>query len=381
MGKYQFTYWKSIVLIMLSLLIALPVSAFTVVIDAGHGGNDPGAVGKILQEKHLNLEVAKRLQNLIATNYPDVKVIMTRSTDVFVPLGERADIANKNHADMFISIHTNAADNKKSHGTETFVLGLHKMESNLETAMRENSVITLEEDYQTKYQGFDPNSVESYIMFEFMQDQYLDKSLQFAQLVQNNFTHSVKRVDRGVQQAGFMVLHKSACPSVLIELGFISNAEEEKYMASEAGKKALTHAIFEAFSNYYTKTTGAIPVQLAQVKEEEKPWQKPELTSEEKPWQNKPKAEPQQTQKQKVEYRVQIFSARKVLPANDPTFKGLKNCKYTKDGDWYKYTYGNETDYQKIKQIQKQLTSKFKDCFIVAFLGKEQIPVKKALQL
>ncbi len=380
MGKYQFTYWRNFALIILALIIAVPAGAFTVVIDAGHGGNDPGAVGKILQEKNLNLEVAKRLKKLINTSYPDVKVVMTRSTDVFVPLGERADIANKNHADMFISIHTNAADNKKSHGTETFVLGLHKMESNLETAMRENSVITLEEDYQTKYQGFDPNSVESYIMFEFMQDQYLDKSLQFAQLVQSNFTHSVKRLDRGVQQAGFMVLHKSACPSVLIELGFISNVEEEKYLASEAGKKALTKAVFDAFANYYTKTTGNTPVAPVVVEEstQEQPWQKPELTTDEKPWQ-KPQAE--QKIAAKVHYRVQIFSARKVLPANDPTFKGLKNCKYTKDGDWYKYTYGNEIDYQKIKQIQKQLTAKFKDCFIVAFLGEEQIPVKKALQL
>ena len=240
--------------LLLLLFVAFPLMSFTVVIDAGHGGHDTGAVGLKMkvQEKNLNLTVAKQLAEKIRTNYPEVKVVLTRDSDVFLPLQQRADIANKHHADLFISIHTNAAENRNAQGAETFILGTERMEDNLDVAMRENAVMKLEED-QTVYQGFDPNSIESYILFELMQNQYMDHSLQFAELVQNQFVGTLQRANRGVRQAAFWVLLKSACPSVLVEMGFLSNAEEEKWLASAEGKTGIVNGIFDAFQKFYTK--------------------------------------------------------------------------------------------------------------------------------
>lgn len=240
--------------LLLLLFVAFPLMSFTVVIDAGHGGHDTGAVGLKMkvQEKNLNLTVAKQLAEKIRTNYPEVNVVLTRDADVFLPLQQRADIANKHHADLFISIHTNAAENRNAQGAETFILGTERMEDNLDVAMRENAVMKLEED-QTVYQGFDPNSIESYILFELMQNQYMDHSLQFAELVQNQFVGTLQRANRGVRQAAFWVLLKSACPSVLVEMGFLSNAEEEKWLASAEGKTGIVNGIFDAFQKFYTK--------------------------------------------------------------------------------------------------------------------------------
>lgn len=233
--------------------ILLALMSFTVVIDAGHGGHDAGAIGRMgIQEKDLNLDVATRLSAVIQDSFPEVKVIMTRTTDIFLPLQARADTVNKHHADLFICIHTNSAENRKACGAETFILGTERMDDNLDVAMRENAVMKLEED-QTIYQGFDPNSIESYIIFELMQNQYMDKSLLFAELVQQQFVGTLQRADRGVRQAAFWVLLKSACPSVLVEMGFLSNAEEEKWLASDAGKNDIVNGIFNAFEKYYKK--------------------------------------------------------------------------------------------------------------------------------
>lgn len=384
--------------------------AFTVVIDAGHGGHDPGAIGKVAQEKALNLEVSMRLADKIREAYPDVKVVLTRKTDVFLTLQQRADIVNRNNADLFICIHTNSAENRSVTGTETFVLGVDKMQSNLDVAMRENAVMLLEDDYQTNYEGFDPHSVDSYIMFELMQDQYIDKSLNFATLVQQEFT-GVGRSDRGVRQAGFWVLHKSACPSVLVEMGFLSNANEEKYLASEKGKSDITNSIYNAFVSYksaYDRKNGIKPIDkpVLQTEKQEPQAVKPvsskvqeavknadkkqvssaKETAKEEPKQEKTEATSAQQDSAPAAapvpvYRVQIFSSTKVVPAGDATFKGLKGCKYTHDGKFYKYTYGEDTDYQTIADIQQQLRSKFKDCFIVAFLNGKQISVKEARAL
>ncbi len=373
-------YTLHLLLMLVAMLVSVSAHAYTVVIDAGHGGRDPGALGARVQEKTLNLDVSKQLAELIKHNYPDVKVLLTRSTDVFLTLQERADFVNKNHADLFICIHTNAAENKKTCGAETFVLGINKLESNLDVAMRENAVMTLEDDYQTKYQGFDPNSVESYIMFEFMQDQYIDKSLQFASLVQNEFTGTLKRSDRGVRQAAFWVLHKSACPSVLIEMGFISNAAEEKYLASADGKKAIAKAIYDAFVNYKSTLDKKASVAATSTTTSKDP-QKTQTTGSTQTKTETTVKKDTKTKKQIPEFRIQIFSSRKRLSQGDATFKGLKGCKYTKDGDWYKYTYGAETDYQKILALKEQLSTKFKDCFVVAFLGNEQILLKDALKM
>lgn len=239
---------------LLLLCMASTLMSFTVVIDAGHGGHDTGAVGLKLkvQEKNLNLTVAKQLAGKIRESYPEVNVVLTRDTDVFLPLQQRADIANKHHADLFISIHTNAAENRNARGAETFILGTERMEDNLDVAMRENAVMKLEED-QTVYQGFDPNSIESYILFELMQNQYMENSLLFADFVQNQFVGTLQRANRGVRQAAFWVLLKSACPSVLVEMGFLSNMEEEQWLASAEGKTGIVNGIFTAFEKYYQK--------------------------------------------------------------------------------------------------------------------------------
>ena len=240
--------------LLLLFFLALPLMSFTVVIDAGHGGHDAGAIGLKMkvQEKDLNLTVAKQLAAKIQANYPEVKVVLTRDSDVFLPLQQRADIANKNQANLFISIHTNAAENRNARGAETFILGTDRMEDNLDVAMRENAVMKLEED-QTVYQGFDPNSIESYILFELMQNQYMENSLSFAELVQNQFVGTLQRANRGVRQAAFWVLLKTACPSVLVEMGFVSNAEEEQWLASTEGKTGIVNGIYDAFEKFYTK--------------------------------------------------------------------------------------------------------------------------------
>lgn len=391
-------------------------AAFVVVIDAGHGGHDPGALGKLTKEKDLNLSVSLKLGKLIEDNISDVKVFYTRKTDVFLSLQERANFVNKHNADLFICIHANSADNKAIKGAETFTLGVDKMQSNLDVAMRENSVILLEDDYQTRYQGFNPNSVESYIMFEFLQDRYIDKSLQFASLVQEQFSDKLHRADRGVRQAGFWVLHKSACPSVLIEMGFVSNVEEEKYLKSETGKDEISKAIYDAFCTYKKQLdkkaqnaandnsgtsidtkdnqntskkdestkkdeTTAIKDNSTAKKDNSTAKKDNSTAKKDDSAAKKDNTSTKQSASPRPVFRVQIFSVSAPLKAGDPTFKGLKNCKYTKDGKYYKYTYGEDTDYKKIAAVRDEVKKKFGDCFIVAFLGNKQITVKEALKM
>jgi N-acetylmuramoyl-L-alanine amidase len=224
--------------------------AFTVVLDAGHGGHDAGAVGSFSKEKNINLRYALGVGDLIKKNMPDVQVIYTRNKDVFVDLNERARIANKAKADLFISIHTNASKNRSANGMETFTLGVSRSKENMEVAMLENSVILLEDDYQKKYEGFDPNSTDSYIMFEFMKDQYMDRSITCADFIQKKMIAASKRNDRGVRQAGFLVLRATTMPSVLIELGFISNKDEEKYLNNTDNQAKVCKAIYQAFAEY-----------------------------------------------------------------------------------------------------------------------------------
>lgn len=357
---------KHIANIVLCLVMSMPVQAFTVVIDAGHGGDDPGAIGRVAREKTLNLNAALQLGDMIKEAYPEVDVVYTRSTDVFIPLHVRADIANKNKADLFISIHANASDNRSASGAETFVLGTDRMEDNLDIAMRENSVIKLESDYQSSYEGFDPNSIDSYIMFDLMQSDYMNQSLQFATMVQKQFVDSLKRGDRGVRQAAFLVLLRTACPSVLVEMGFISNRDEERFLASDAGRLGITRSIFRAFSQFY-RPGKAIPA----------------LASDSivVPTTKEQMAQVAQQTKSSISYKVQIFSTKSQLKKNDPTFKGLKNCTYKKDGVWYKYMYGECATYAEAKKLQATVKQKFADCVIVAFQGDEQIPIKRAIEL
>ena len=352
--------------IILCLAVSVQIQAFTVVIDAGHGGDDPGAIGRVAREKTLNLNVALQLGDMIKEAYPEVDVIYTRSTDVFIPLRTRADIANKNKADLFISIHTNASDSRNAFGAETFVLGTDKMEDNLDIAMRENSVIKLESDYQSSYEGFDPNSIDSYIMFDLMQSDYMNQSLQFATMVQKQFVDSLKRSDRGVRQAAFLVLLRTACPSVLVEMGFISNRDEERFLASDAGRLGIARSIFRAFAQFYRpgKAIPALASDSIQV-----------------PTSQEQLAEANERTNESITYKVQIFSTKTQLKSNDPTFKGLKNCTYKKDGVWYKYMYGSCKTYAEAKKLQATVKQKFPDCVVVAFQGDEQIPVKRAIEL
>ncbi|HET9052694.1 MAG TPA: N-acetylmuramoyl-L-alanine amidase [Cyclobacteriaceae bacterium] len=242
-----------------SALVALPFLPFpdgrkefkirTVVLDAGHGGKDPGTIGKFMKEKDVVLNIALKVGEYIEKNLPEVKVIYTRKTDKFIELNERAAIANRNKADLFISIHANAISNPKIYGTETWVMGLHKSEENLAVAKRENSVILYEENYQEHYEGFD-NSPESYIMFSLMQNAYLENSLNFADKIEKQFKNKAGRHSRGVKQAGFVVLYKTATPSVLVEAGFLSNVTEEKFLATENGQALIASGIYRAFKEY-----------------------------------------------------------------------------------------------------------------------------------
>ncbi|MBQ8453748.1 MAG: N-acetylmuramoyl-L-alanine amidase [Bacteroidaceae bacterium] len=235
----------------LLLCISLLAMPYTLVIDAGHGGKDPGAQSKTGKEKNINLAVALAFGKLVEQNCKDVKVVYTRKTDVFVELNERANIANKAKADLFISIHTNSTAAKIGpQGTETYTLGMHRAADNLAVAKRENSVITLENDYEEKYEGFDPRSSESYIIFELMQDKNMESSVKLASLVQKQFRNTAGRVDKGVHQAGFLVLRATSMPSILIELGYINNPTEAAYLTSTAGVNALAKCIYNAFVAY-----------------------------------------------------------------------------------------------------------------------------------
>src|SRR5258705_4227112 len=223
----------------------------TVVIDAGHGGHDSGCLGSHAKEKDVTLAVALKLGKFITDNYKDIKVIYTRKTDVFIGLDERAAVANDNKADLFISIHCNSGA-KAAYGVETYVMGLHRTEENLAVSKRENSVVLLEKDYKTKYEGFDPDSPEGNIIFTLYQNAYLEQSLKISTLVQMEASDFAGRHNRGVKQAGFLVLYKTTMPSILVETGFLTNPAEERYMLSKEGQEKLAYSLFRAFSKYKT---------------------------------------------------------------------------------------------------------------------------------
>lgn len=262
--------------ITLSLIVSLCLAAvhaadkrFTLVIDPGHGGHDTGALGTFSKEKNINLNVALAFGKYVERNCPDVKVIYTRKTDVFVTLHGRASIANKNKADLFVSIHTNALPKGKiARGLETYTLGMHRAADNLDVARRENSVILIEDNYKQHYEGFDPRSSESYIMFEFMQDKNMAQSVDMAKYVQQRTCASAGRANKGVKQAGFLVLRETSMPSCLIELGFITTADEEQYLNSQSGIDALAKGIYQAFTDYRKKYDRTITVPYKPIKQE-----------------------------------------------------------------------------------------------------------------
>lgn len=367
---------------------------FIVVIDPGHGGHDPGAVGKTAKEKNINLNVALKVGNLIKRNNKDVKVIYTRDRDVFIPLLRRAEIANNAKADLFISIHTNSvAKNKVVKGTSTWTLGLSKSKENLAVAQRENAVILYENDYKTRYAGFNPNSAESYIIFEFMQDKHMEQSVHLASLVQRQFKNRCKRIDKGVHQAEFLVLKESAMPSILIELGFISTPEEERYLTTESGTTNLANGIYHAFIAYKREHEIRLTGSSQTVIPEENA--SGSLYAAEKEVVTQQMSNKQETSKsvasnnntsittgsknQETIFKVQILAAASPIKPNDKIFKGLQNVDSYKEKGMYKYTYGASTDYNKVLQTQRNISAKFKGAFIVAFKGGQKINTNEAI--
>lgn len=366
---------------------------FTVVIDAGHGGHDPGAIGKRGKEKNINLSVALKLGKLIQNNHSDTKVVYTRSSDVFVPLHRRAEIANEAKADLFISIHTNSIASRSSRvsGTETYTLGLHRTQENLEVAQKENAVILIEDDYQKQYAGFNPNSSESYIIFEFLQDKNMAQSVNFAQLIQQQFRHKARRIDKGVHQAGFLVLRETSMPSVLIELGYITNPNEEAYLLSSNGSSMLAQSIYQAFVNYKankkTSSPGVLTSSQPVEVEEDIVIEEP-TAADTQPVQTAQTAQPKEISRSsksntssKPVFKIQILTSDKVLPKNSRQFKGLSPVGRYKEKGNYKYTYGESTDYNKILRLKRsKVDAKFKDAFIIAFKDGEKMNINQAIR-
>lgn len=367
---------------------------FVLVLDAGHGGHDPGAIGSFSKEKNINLSVALKVGQLINQNCNDVKVIYTRKTDIFIPLNQRTEIANNAGANLFISIHTNSAPTKAARGTETFSLGLSRSSANLAVAKRENSVILMEDDYKQRYAGFNPNSSESYIMFEFIQDKHMEQSVSLATLIQRQYKTSSDRQDRGVHQDIFLVLKTSAMPSVLTELGFISNPEEEQYLNSEEGMNSLARSIFKAFLQYKLKhdsrvSKGKIPYRSVEEMEFKEPKDTSNVVKEKtdtivKPSRKTVEHQPKEREKKKEEnselvFKVQLFVSTQKLKTNDSRLKGLSPIEIFNENGIYKYTYGNTSNYNDIIKIKKEASQQFKDAFIVAFKNGEKINTNTAI--
>ena len=414
----KYTLLKSIILLIASIFVAensfsapsvsKANKTMVVVIDPGHGGKDPGAVNKGIQEKDVVLGIGLKLGRYITENFPDVKVIYTRSTDVFVPLIDRSRIANKNKADLFISLHANTCGTPAIGGTETFVLGLHRTNENLDVAKKENSVILLEDNYSTTYEGFDPNSSESYIMFELVQDTYLDQSLSFADDIQRQFKSRLQSSNRGVKQAGFLVLRQSSMPSVLVETGFVSNKADANHLKSEEGQQEIANSILEAFRRFKNRNSGIAnpaghiaattkPEPTETNAQTEKKVEKTEaVPAESKPIAENKVVENKPNIPEKVNTEVQVNSAdtasNKAQAAGETyysvqiganttpvepvaaNFKGLKEVRREKTDKYYRYYVGKEASLEKITPLLQQIKTKFSQAFIVYFIdGKRTI--------
>ncbi len=422
------------VVLVLSVLIAchsslLSASAatkrFTLVIDAGHGGKDAGALGSYSKEKTVALKVALAFGQYVERNCPDVKVIYTRKTDVFIPLQERANIANRNKADLFVSIHCNALPGRKiSRGMETYTLGMHRAQDNLDVAKRENEVILYEKDYKQRYAGFDPRSSESYIMFELMQDNNMQQSVEMAKLVQQKTCATAGRQNKGVKQAGFLVLRETSMPSCLIELGFITTPDEERALNDPAKQDALGRGIYQAFVAYKKKGTDArvpyknnsrseladlpnivpepvttaakektgkaekkqetqIPEQsLEQQKsaEQQKPAEQEKTAEQENPSQQEKNDSAKSAPSQAPVFKVQILVSDVRLKNGSHQLKGQKNVDYYEENKMFKYTVGASTNYNEIYRLLKTLTPKFPGAFIIAFRNDHKMDVVEAIR-
>lgn len=389
---------------------------FTLVIDPGHGGHDAGALGAISKEKNINLAVALRFGKYVEQNLPEVRVIYTRKTDVFIPLNERANIANRANADLFISVHTNALPaGKVARGFETYTLGMHRAKDNLDVAMRENSVISMEKDYQQRYQGFDPRSSESYIIFEFIQGKNMERSVELARMIQRGVCDGANRPDKGVHQAGFLVLRETSMPGCLIELGFITTPDEERLLNNDSRVDDIARGIYEAFAKYKNKYDRSVSVPYRAKDSEEVnlpkivPDQEPapktrvvtrgkqpkrEEATPEQPKREVKKQEPktdvkkQETKKdvKKAEvadapvFKLQIFVGSRNLRKGDAHFKGETDYDSFQEGNLVKYTLGASTNYNEIYRLRKEKLDKFPEAFIIAFKNGQKYDVNQAIR-
>jgi N-acetylmuramoyl-L-alanine amidase len=333
----------------------------TVVIDAGHGGKDSGSLGAKAMEKDIALKISLKVGDYITTYMPGVKVVYTRDSDKFVPLYERADLANKYNADVFISIHCNSLPAKKSHvnGTETYVMGLHRAEENLQVAKRENDVVLLEENYVKNYNGFDPNSPEAHIMLSMYQNAYIGQSILLAEKVESQFKNRAKRSSRGVKQAGFVVLRATAMPSVLVETGFLSNTTEEAYLNSEKGQVYIASAIYRAFKEYRSV--------IDKIPYDDPSQNVPNITN------STPSAN------EKVIYKVQIASSPTKLNIKSSPWNKVTQLEEVYVAGAYKYVVGSHRSLSAAAKMQSYWRGKgFKDAFLVAFQGNQRISIAKA---
>jgi len=341
-------------------VLAQSSKTIKVVLDAGHGGKDTGAIGYGINEKDVALQVTLLIADLLEKR-DDIQAIYTRKKDVFIGLRERANIANDASADLFISIHCNSVANASPYGAETFVLGLHRNEDNLKIAMRENQVIELEENYEEKYDGFDPTSPESYIGFSLLQEQYLDQSILLADIIQKNFVGELKRKDRGVKQAGFLVLRETYMPSVLVELGFLSNRNENQFLKSSTNQKKLAQQIFNAIIQYkesLEKNQSSLAVAEDKIEKNEILDDSYEAT-----------------------FYVQFAAGKKKLKLEPYNFKGLENVSRVKESGLFKYRYGKSNSHKEIQNHLMTVKEKgYKGAFIVAYLNGEKISIEDALK-
>lgn len=389
---------------------------FTLVIDPGHGGHDAGALGAISKEKNINLAVALRFGKYVEQNLPEVRVIYTRKTDVFIPLNERANIANRANADLFISVHTNALPaGKVARGFETYTLGMHRAKDNLDVAMRENSVISMEKDYQQRYQGFDPRSSESYIIFEFIQGKNMERSVELARMIQRGVCDGANRPDKGVHQAGFLVLRETSMPGCLIELGFITTPDEERLLNDDSRVDDIARGIYEAFAKYKNKYDKSVSVpyrakdsedvNLPKIVPDQEPAPKTRVVTRgkqpkreeatpEQPKREVKKQEPKkdvkkQEPKKEVKkaeiadapvFKLQIFVGSRNLRKGDAHFKGETDYDSFQEGNLVKYTLGASTNYNEIYRLRKEKLDKFPEAFIIAFKNGQKYDVNQAIR-
>lgn len=398
--------------LLLALMCMLVVTAFaankrfTLVIDPGHGGHDAGARGAISMEKNINLTVALRFGKYVEQNMPEVRVIYTRKQDVFIPLHERANIANRANADLFISVHTNALPaGKVARGFETYTLGMHRAKDNLDVAMRENSVISMEKGFEQTYEGFDPKSSESYIIFEFIQGKNMERSVDLARMIQRSVCDSGCRPDKGVHQAGFLVLRETSMPSCLIELGFITTPDEERLLNDNAKVDDIAKGIYEAFAKYKNKydRSVSVPYRAANRQESTLPKIVPDSYKEEAENRRVKKQEPvRKTRAAKTDdsdrkadtvasqsrnapkdapvFKLQIFVGNRNLRKGDAHFKGETEFDSFQEGNLVKYTLGSSTNYNEIYRLRKEKMEKFPEAFIIAFKNGEKYDVNQAIR-